>query len=849
MRKISIIILLLCAMVSVASAQQITRNYHDRSLSDVLIDLDKASSRYKISFIYNELEDFTITQNVKTNSVPDAIRKVISYYPIKMTVGDSLITVECTRKSDHKLIGRLMDNHNQSVEFANIQLLNPQDSSFICGGVSNANGDFVIPCQQRQAIMKISYVGYKTICRFVSIARIGTVRMQAEAYHLKKVVVKGSLRTDHGDHATYTFNDEQVKNSRHSQDLLSTLPGLYTDPTTGTIKSMENKNIKILINNVPMTSDNDLRSIAAGKIKKVEYYDVPPMKYRGADIVMNVITKPMDTGYAVGYDVTSALTTGFVNGNAYYKYNKGYSQFSIDYSINMRNYRKWEGEDHYSFTLENQLADYLYQNHYHFGYTDNFINLKYAYSKPDDITFQITASPNFSHRFIRGTSDITAQNNPEWEDGNGWENRHTNTFGPSIDLYLSKPFAHGHQIDVDVLGTYYHNNQQILNQQWTTNEHRSLIDDNMRSKNDAYSLITEIDYSKEWEKSELDVGWYNWAKWSDYTIRNVVSSYEPVKSSSSINIQNVFAEFQGTLGKLVYRLGVSGTVRYQKAGDIRETRTYIRPKYSLSYPLKHGTIQLVSTDGINYPPISSLSENTTILIPGIVQQGNPNLKANTETGGILRFSHNVPWLYMQLALFGVYTDSPMNAYYQWKTIDGKQCIVKRYENANYMWWYGTQYAFVIKPFKSELLSVGLYGGAYRYATSSHIIGRHTYWSIPFTYQIRFHKGNFGMEYMGNINSKEINGTSLSWAEPMSTFSSYYQLGKWRFTLQCLWAFADAKYRNETLKNPVLTNQEQHVIKDNSHMFTIGVSWNFFSGKKKNVAKYISNSDADSGAFR
>lgn len=334
MRRISIIILLLCAIVSTASAQHIVRNYHDRSMSDVLIDLDKASARYKISFIYNELEDFTVTQNVNTNSIPDAIRKVINYYPIKMTVSDSLITVECTRKSDRKLIGRLIDNHNLPVEFANIQLLNPQDSSFICGGVSNANGDFVIPCQQRQAIMKVSFVGYKTISKLVNITRIGNVRMQADAYQLNKVVVKGNLRTDHGDHATYTFNDEQVKNARHSQDLITNIPGIITDPVTGKTKSIVNKKLKVLINNVAMTSDNDLKSIAANKIKKVEYYDAPPSRYGDCDILVNIITKPLDTGYAVGYDVKTAFTTGFVNGNAYYKYNKGYSQFFVRLSEN-----------------------------------------------------------------------------------------------------------------------------------------------------------------------------------------------------------------------------------------------------------------------------------------------------------------------------------------------------------------------------------------------------------------------------------------------------------------------------------------------------------------------------------
>ena len=48
--------------------------------------------------IYNELEDFTVTQNVKTANIPDAIRKVIGFYPMQMTVGCLLYT------SDGKLL-------------------------------------------------------------------------------------------------------------------------------------------------------------------------------------------------------------------------------------------------------------------------------------------------------------------------------------------------------------------------------------------------------------------------------------------------------------------------------------------------------------------------------------------------------------------------------------------------------------------------------------------------------------------------------------------------------------------------------------------------------------------------
>lgn len=47
MRRFSAIIFLLCTFALAMSAQHIQRNYHDRSMSDVLIDLDKASKRYK----------------------------------------------------------------------------------------------------------------------------------------------------------------------------------------------------------------------------------------------------------------------------------------------------------------------------------------------------------------------------------------------------------------------------------------------------------------------------------------------------------------------------------------------------------------------------------------------------------------------------------------------------------------------------------------------------------------------------------------------------------------------------------------------------------------------------------
>ena len=847
MRKISILILLLCLLVSTASAQRIIRNYHDRSMSDVLIDLGKASDRYKVSFIYNELEDFTVTQNIHTDNLPDAIRKVISYYPMQMTVGDSLITVECTRKADRKLIGRLIDNHNLPVEFANIQLLSPQDSSFLCGGVSNANGDFVIPCQQRQAIMKVSFVGYKTICRLVDVARIGNVRMQADSYQLKKVVVKGSLRTDHGDHATYAFSDEQIKNARHSQDLLASLPNIYIDPLTGKTASMDGKSVKILINDVPMTSENDLKSIPSNKIKKVEYYDDPPARY-GDVILMNIITKPLDTGYAVGFDAESALTTGFSNDNVYFKYNKGNHQYSFDYTLNVRNYKDWIGDEQYALTLDDQTAIYDYHRHKHFGYTDNKFNLKYAYSKPDDITFQATFSPVISHKFNRGDGEVKTQNNPDWQDGVEHSDMYVNYVKPALDLYLSKDFAHKQTLDVDVLGSYFNTKQRMLNQQWTAGKEQLLSDDDMHSKSNIYSLIAEANYSKEWEKGELMAGINTWNKWSDYNVRNMMSNYEPSLYSSCVNINTVYAQYQNKIGNLTYRIGVKSTWRRQRYEDLTYNSNYTLPLLYLSYKLKHGSLQLLTSSGINYPAISTLSENMTVVIPGLLKQGNPNVKATMEIGPIFRYTYNDALLYMQVALYGIYNDKVITPYYYWKTVNDKQCVIQTYENGSFYWRYGTGYLLQLKPFKNEVLKLSV-GGGFEREVVSNSFGRHCYWSCPFNYTVTFRKGNWGASYQGNIPSKQFLLDNRATQETKSYASVFYQRGAWRFTVEGMWLFVPAKSSSETLDNPILKQTEQHVIDDNRRMIVLGISYNFFSGKKKNIRKNINNYDSDAGAFR
>ena len=59
------ILFLIASLVAISvSAQRITHNFRDVSMSKALKMIEANTSKYKINFIYNELEDFTVTTSI-----------------------------------------------------------------------------------------------------------------------------------------------------------------------------------------------------------------------------------------------------------------------------------------------------------------------------------------------------------------------------------------------------------------------------------------------------------------------------------------------------------------------------------------------------------------------------------------------------------------------------------------------------------------------------------------------------------------------------------------------------------------------------------------------------------------
>ncbi len=854
MRRFSAIIFLLCTFALAMSAQHIQRNYHDRSMSDVLIDLDKASKRYKISFIYNELEDFTVTQNVKTANIPDAIRKVIGFYPMQMTVGDSLITVECIRKSERKLIGRLIDNHNLPVEFANIQLLNPKDSSFLCGGVSNANGDFVIPCQQKQALMKVSFVGYKTICKLVPIARIGNVRMQANSYLLKGVTVEAARVVEKVDRQIIFPTKEQVKTASNGYDLLDnlSLPTIIVNRAERKVLSLKGGDVQIRINDVK-ASMQDVLALQPDEVTKVEFINVPGLKYGDSnlDAVINYQVRRRYAGYVSGVSTMQGTKTGFNNSDGYFKYNVKKSEFSINYSFSYRSVKERSNESLGTYHLP--TGETLHRNYLGYDspflYTINNVQLGYNLSEPDKYTLNVRLN------FFNYNSPVRGMNQLYQESGKANQylqnNRKMLEQIPSLDIYYSLNMPHNQNLALNLVGTYIGTDYQYRMREYTFNKSPEesvksapLTDYSYDATGRKRSLIGEGTYSKNWKQMALSVG-------GQYNISHTDNIYVGSSNADTeLKYSNLylFTQLQGQQKWFSYQVGVGATRSSIHQGENGYSKWLFRPQV---------TLQAKASDRLSFkwsskitsdiPSLSDLSELRQYSNSFEARDGNSGLKPFTGYNNTLSASWNIPLMSVYLEGNWTYYDKPIaTSILPEKREDGSYLFVSKPENQK-----SHDYKHLLLTPKVHLIKDHLDLNLmceYQNVKTKGLDYSHEFNYFRYGAEIRYMTGNWNIGYGAYKVEKSFWGEKTNGGEPTSNLAVTYSYKNWQFGVLGLFVFYPhgCVYKDE-LFNKYVQQKNKVRLADQGNMLVFAASFNFNHGRRYHTgSRKLNNSDRDNG---
>ena len=347
-------------------AQRVTRTYRDVSIAEALRQLASESRDYTIYFLYDELEDFTITTSVKNKSVPDAIRQMIGFYPISMTMGQNHeIYVECTHKTSRHLKGQVVDEHNLPLAYANVTLLNPNDSTMVGGGVTNESGRFVIPNDYGKVIARVTYVGHKTVHRLCTRDNVGIIKLYLSITPLNETLVtapKANIRQEGTSLILSNLGGSIMGNAGNALDLLRWAPGVMVD-ANDVISIIGRGTAEVYVNDRHITNKSELRALSSQDIKRVEVIRDPDAQYAsGTTAVIKLFTHSSIKNH-LGASLTdivdfkhkvSNATTLTLDG----KYNKLSGNVSLGYSRNYSRSYNTQYTHAYGSGMKNDTTSY-----------------------------------------------------------------------------------------------------------------------------------------------------------------------------------------------------------------------------------------------------------------------------------------------------------------------------------------------------------------------------------------------------------------------------------------------------------------------------------------------------------
>lgn len=202
--------------------------------------------------------------------------------------------------------GKVTDEQGLPVEFANIVLLSPVDSSFVQGTVSDMNGHFELQVSTpRSYLMKVSSISYRTVYRNTSPGMAEDILLPSELVSLGEAVVTAK-RPD------YQIKDgtlvTRIENSVLSQsgtanDVLKNIPGVQGQE--GEFKVFGKGVPLIYINGREIRDRSELDRLSSADIRQIEVITNPGARY-GADVKSVIRIKTVkQAGEGLGIEVRS----------------------------------------------------------------------------------------------------------------------------------------------------------------------------------------------------------------------------------------------------------------------------------------------------------------------------------------------------------------------------------------------------------------------------------------------------------------------------------------------------------------------------------------------------------------
>lgn len=195
--------------------------------------------------------------------------------------------------------GVVFDSEGQPLEYANVALLHPQDSTLIAGGMTDSSGAFCIATKETPVIVRVSYPGYSPLYREVSENNVGTISMNQETMLTEVTVTAngGNLISQKVDRLIYDVANDPFASNKSVIRLLEQTPRIMVNQKEATLSMVGREGVGVMIDGRMLSAEESksfLSNLHAEEISSIEVIPIPPAKYKsGGNIgLVNIRLKP-----------------------------------------------------------------------------------------------------------------------------------------------------------------------------------------------------------------------------------------------------------------------------------------------------------------------------------------------------------------------------------------------------------------------------------------------------------------------------------------------------------------------------------------------------------------------------
>lgn len=744
-----------------------------------------------------------------------------------------------------RISGRVVDQAGEAIPFANVVLLHTRDTlNTLCGCATDRNGSYrleAIPAGDY--LLKASCIGYAPAsCRLQAAGQElqRDLVLRADPTTLEAVVVRGKGSIRGIDRTTYTFDREQTARAREARELVASLPGLHIDRTANSLATVDGKSVLILINGVKAT-ESELKLLPADRIRSVESYDIPPIRYlNDADRVVNVRTRTLDAGWSG--DLYGTLGQLFSSASAAFSRIRGNDRFTFDYASHFNMKRELrdleQGVYEYGTGQDDYRYDYL-QKSRTWG-DQHRMGLAYARSCEGRYDLRIAAAGTMTGQRLEADKEIVRTRNGLPEECTGRLTDRTRTLSPTVEAYYHRQLTDRSTLTLDLLGSRFRNEQRSR----STESGERGFDDAMLLDNRKHSLIGEIVYGHRFGQSNLTLGYRAHCNFLANELRNSLSA-KPQEEYIDTRTHRLYGEFSGRTKRFLYRvsLGACCDLRTGREGFRNWTFT---PVLLAGWQIGEAhNLRISYRSSTQMPEIQQMSEARILIMEGFYRSGNKTLRpAHLQSWGI-DYSLMAGRFSMQASLF---LDHTRNSLFDDYRSDGLN-ILQRSANAAKDLQRGGRLSIDFRPW--DFLRIG---GSVELARQSFrpsdTAEQYDGWSCPATLYLSAGGRRLTFDLYQKFGGSYLSGLYRCGIEKSSYVSLNYRRGNLAVGLQCFFPFIRDRYTNETTAASIVRHRTDHHLRRKDHTVALSLSWNFHSGHKAaSMRQRIENADDDSGLFR